>query len=210
MAEPKVFGAIVNSGEVVKNLMYTQPLTDVNEWNSFSQLSYQRRIGQEAILKRIEIHFSFSNVPVTIPSAAPANVTYVRTLLLQSGTRETDGAPAGAQAMWMGDDFTRVQYNSIANRLQCLYYKIDPAFYRTIYDKVWVVGLQGNGINTVTGSIKKSFNKKITFSGNSEGTNQQSAMFYFVHFAYSPAEGNITIGNFFRREFGYKTKWVDF
>lgn len=186
----EVRGAIITAGSFNKNVWNSIDMTNVPPKTANADQDWNTRLQQNIYIKYAAVCMHVNNLPTVTP-AGSAPVTWVRMMILRSNKRGTGLSNAGNGAfMWMGVDGNRVDYLSISNTMESMTYKIDPEFYTTLYDKVTVLGLAGNGIN---GRVRKCYakvNKKLSMSGKNTGVGTRNYDLWFVYFAWSPTDVN--------------------
>lgn len=175
------------------------PLNDIAEIGG-PTTQWLTRVGQEYILKGFMLNWNFGNFIATVGD--PNEPLHVRMLVLEG--RELVGAtdPLSGTQMWKGVDDIKTSYLAISDSLQCMTYKIDPTYYRTIFDKKITLGLVGNGLDSKIISKWIPVNKTIKCKGAAEGFGQQNKRYFAVWYAWNPRRS----GTASKYNYGYNFK----
>lgn len=155
-----------------------------------AQLAYQSttqvwtgRTGKEYYITGISMKAMVSNRQLTPDN--PIKPMFFRIILLESSSKAAGLVPTAEMAMFQGVDGVNVKYSQVTKTPQSMWYKIDPKWYRTRFDKVYKVGANG-GFDTRNIQKYIPLSAKITAQENQVGDNQQSKNFYMISFGFEP------------------------
>lgn len=185
--ETKYAGAIVSSFAVpsLNSTLNVIPLNDIDNWKSFATENPQNfRVGQEYILSRFHIKHDIGNVVQTTGAAIVP--LYFRCMIIEARNMAGTAAPASGTQMWRGVEDLNTSFTAISPINQCMWYKIDWKQYRTVFDRKWMIGNNGNGQDVKNIEFTVPINKKIKCNAGSEGNAQQSRRYFMLFFAFDP------------------------
>lgn len=188
--ETKYTGGVASTiSGIVNSVFNVLPLNDIAEIGG-PTTQWNTRIGQDYFLQGFKINFLVHNFIATVGD--PSEPIYFRALVLEGKDLQGTSAPISGLQMWKSADDIKTSYTAISDAFACITYKVDPQYYRTLYDKTIVVGATGNGIGTKTMRTYVPVNKLITCKGAAEGDQQQNKRYFLVWFAFNPRRSGLT------------------
>lgn len=181
--ERKWTGVWTTAPAQVLSAMIVTAISAIPEHSAFSQSEHSYRSGQDYYLTGCRLKYLIANNAISGGTYQPL---FYRTIVIESSMLLATAAPIQTTLMFLDTNGTNVSWAaSLANTSRALFFKVDPKWYKVIYDKIFRVGPDGgNGIGSVYKTIWIPINKKIVTNERNEGPLQQNKCYYVLNLPY--------------------------
>lgn len=187
-AEKHTVGSLHFGHSALAETAYLFPLSEIPIHGALVA-DHKSRVGQEVVHTGVQIKGVISNA---VDESGVAITTMYRLLILETSNHVGSYSLDTSVLAWKGPDGNNVTTLSILGLAASMTYKLDPAYYHTLVDRVYTLGNTGNGRNSKIVEINKYWKKKIKFSGNSTGDYLQDRQIFMVLFAFCPRDTQAT------------------